>query len=127
MKIDTSPTPSPIGSSNFESIFYATHNEIPDEIDVIGTSLKGYVNATYEQLVDAFGEPMQGTDKTDFEWHVLFAEYGECTIYNWKNGPNYLGDDSIDVKAMTEWNIGGRSKMVKDGVSIATNCEVISK
>ena len=101
-----------------EPIFYATHNEI-DNIDYIGTSLKGYIVCTYEELVDAFGEPIPGEDKTDFEWHILFADEGVATVYNWKDGPNYGYD--IDPKKITEWHIGGKSRHVLDGVSKAVD------
>jgi hypothetical protein len=33
-----------------------------------------------------------------------------ATIYNWKNGPAYTGDDSIEVERIHDWNIGGHTQ-----------------
>lgn len=87
---------------------YYTHNQLP--ISSGGTSLQGYLNMTYDELTVAFGKPLtEGYDdyKSDAEWHIQFEDGLVATIYNWKNGRNYLGDEGLDYWAITDWNIGG--------------------
>ncbi len=78
-----------------------------------GTYLQGYVKATYEQLLKAFGSPhMDQCDnyKTDVEWAFKFADGTVATIYNWKNGKNYLGEEGLELNDIDEWNVGGFSQ-----------------
>ena len=89
---------------------YATHNDgYVDVHDINGTSLQGYINATYDQLVSLFGEPMDGCGyKTDCEWIVTDMDEGTIgTIYNWKNGRNYLGAQGLYPEQITRWHVGG--------------------
>lgn len=86
---------------------YATHND--QEVDIDGTHFMGYVRASYDELVSLFGQPTDSDGyKVDAEWHVLFRDGAVATIYNWKNGRNYLGEDGTPVQRITEWNVGGR-------------------
>jgi|DEB0MinimDraft_6_1074348.scaffolds.fasta_scaffold218852_1 hypothetical protein len=82
----------------------------PDEM-TFGTSLQGYITAPYAELVELFGKPHDFFDdfKCDAEWYVEFDDGTVATIYNWKNGSNYLGDDAPPVEAITSWNIGGNT------------------
>jgi hypothetical protein len=52
-----------------------------------GGSFKGYINATYSQLVEVLGKPTydkpSGDNKTQVEWVVEF-EGDIFTIYDWK-------------------------------------------
>ena len=61
-----------------------------------------------------FREPKQydfPDGKCDATWELEFG-YGEvATIYNWKNGVNYLGEDGQLTENITDWHIGGHSKM----------------
>lgn len=76
-----------------------------------GTCLQGHVEATYYELVEAFGEPMRGDGyKTQAEWVVIFTvpQHGDepdedviATIYDWKKYDQHMF-------SVTEWNIGGR-------------------
>lgn len=78
---------------------------------VSGTHLQGYIYEDYDRLVEAFGEPSEGDGyKVDAEWIIEFDDGTVATIYNWKNGRNYCGGDGLDVEAITDWHIGGRSK-----------------
>jgi hypothetical protein len=87
---------------------YYTHNQLP--IDINGTHVVGALSLRYEELVAAFGKPLPGDGyKTDAEWHVRFADGTIATIYNWKNGPAYLGLSADLVNRINEWNIGGHS------------------
>jgi hypothetical protein len=69
---------------------------------VNGTSLQGYITATYDQLVERFGQPEGGGDKTTVEWMLQFADGTVATIYDWK----------VDETptSMYNWHIGGVNK-----------------
>ena len=71
------------------------------------THLQGGFNMPYAELVRILGKPNRGTDgyKTDAEWMLNYNDV-VATIYNYKNGPNYTGEGTIE--GITEWNIGGR-------------------
>tara|TARA_R100001443_G_scaffold84559_2_gene91179 strand:+ start:729 stop:1031 length:303 start_codon:yes stop_codon:yes gene_type:complete len=78
--------------------------------NVGGTSLQGYLRASFEQLLRAFGSPhMDQCDhyKTDVEWAFRFADGTVATLYNWKNGKNYLGDEGLELNDIYTWNVGG--------------------
>ena len=47
--------------------------------------------------------------KSDVQW-AIEIDGVVATIYNWKNGPAYTGDDSIEVERIHDWNIGGHSQ-----------------
>ena len=87
------------------NIKYFTH-----DANVNGTSLRGYVQTTYHQLVATFGpEDVSGGDKTNAEWTLSFIveQDGEerevvATIYDWKNETLPLGD--------YRWHVGGHLK-----------------
>ena len=70
--------------------------------DANGTSLQGYMRATYAQLVERFGQPEGGGDKTTVEWCLKFEDGTVATIYDWKEyeTPMYEYD----------WHIGGKSE-----------------
>jgi len=89
--------------------------EIYEGGDANMTSLQGYVKASYDDLVDLFGEPTytgSGDDKVDFEW-VLTIEGPDgadvATIYNWKDYDNGLEAQS---NPFYNWHIGGHTKLV---------------
>lgn len=79
-----------------------------------GTSLMGYVKATYSEIVALFGEPHlgpSGDGKVNVEWHVEFAVHDDefetddiyvATIYDWKEAEVPIG--------AYEWHIGGHSR-----------------
>ena len=86
-----------------------------------GASFVDYLKVSYDRLVQAFGEPVIKTDeyKTDAEWHVSFYEQGSdwtgpedafVTIYNYKNGKNYLGANGLNVQDIDTWHVGAKSK-----------------
>lgn len=89
----------------------------PDEM-TFGTSLQGYITATYAELVELFGQPHDFFDdfKCDAEWYVEFDDGTVATIYNWKNGRNYCGPDAPAVEDITSWNIGGLTEAALDRV-----------
>jgi hypothetical protein len=83
---------------------YKTHNT-DKSFSIVGTSLMGYcdANTTYAELVACFGEPETDIDgeKVDAEWCIKFEDGTIATIYNYKNGRNYLGKEGMDVVDMT--------------------------
>ena len=82
--------------------------------NVGGTFLRGYIKASYEQLVKTFGEPHDPDGdnyKTDVEWAFEFADGTIATLYNWKNGKNYLGEaEGLELNDIYEWHVGGFSE-----------------
>ena len=82
--------------------------------NVGGTFLQGYIKASYEQLVKTFGEPHDPNGdnyKTDVEWAFEFADGTIATLYNWKNGKNYLGEaEGLELNDIYEWHVGGFSE-----------------
>lgn len=98
---------------------YTTHNQ-DASLDVNGTSLQGHIDAKYSELVDLFGKPFCGDNyKTDAEWIVKFADGTLSTIYNYKNGKNYCGDEGMATEQITDWHIGGETRQSLDSVQIA--------
>jgi len=75
------------------------------------TGLVGYVNTTYADLVEAFGKPLNGGDKTNSEWIIKFADGEVATIYDWKMPTTPVYD--------YEWHIGGNKASVVARVAAA--------
>jgi hypothetical protein len=85
---------------------YETHNKTAISTD--GSSLRGEVIATYKELTDLFGAPTSGDgNKVEAHWAVKFSDGTVATVYNWKDGKSYLGEQGKEVKDITEWHIGG--------------------
>ena len=84
------------------------------DIGAVGTSLKGSVTATFDQLVEKFGYPnMQNdttpqSDKVWWEWCIDFQSAdGDsyiATIYDWKE----IGPSSARTGEY-RWHVGGKS------------------
>ena len=78
-----------------------------DYPDTSGSSLKGYLNLTYEQLVDRLGEPTinepSGDNKTQVEWIVAFED-DLFTVYDWKTF-----DRDYTLNKLNRFNVGGKS------------------
>lgn len=73
------------------------------------SSQQGYITATYDELVKAFGQPEYGPDepsadeKVTCEWSIQLGGQ-ECRIYDWKE---YTG---VTPRGKYEWHIGGYDK-----------------
>ena len=78
------------------------------DADVNMTSLQGYMQAYYHQLVEVFGEPEGGGDKTTVEWCLEFEDGTVATIYDWKEYETPMGKYN--------WHIGGRNQKAVDRV-----------
>ena len=85
------------------------------DIGLLGTSLKGHITATYDELVATFGYPNIANDKTPqadkvwWEWCIDFYdeeedEYHISTIYDWKE----IGPSSSQTGEY-RWHVGGKS------------------
>jgi len=84
-----------------ETIIKATEEEI------WGTGFTGYLRATTNAIVKAFGDPNHDgsiDDKIRFDWHLkLVMEDGDVvvfTIYDWK--------DKTTFKRINDWHVGSR-------------------
>jgi len=87
--------------------------------DISGTHLQGNVGATYQELVEVFGEPTYFKEsdfftdfdnKIDAQWAIKFEDGTVATIYNYKNGLNYLGAEGKRLSQIMMWNVGGYSE-----------------
>lgn len=84
---------------------YKTHNE--RNISADRTCFQDEVITTYDKLWSLFGRPLPGDGyKVDAEWVIEFSDGVVATVYNWKNGPNYLGPGP-SVRFIDLWHIGG--------------------
>ena len=91
------------------------------DTNINGTHLQGYVQCSYDDLVNTFGKPTHegGMEtKIEVEWELTFYDPSKhfdevqiATIYNWKNGKRYCGEEEgLDPQDIKEWHIGGHSK-----------------
>lgn len=73
----------------------------------VGTSLQGYVDISYEGIIDRLGFPgrtSSGDGKITRQWTLQYGPH-VITIYDYK------GDCSFDGKT-SAWHIGGKSLRV---------------
>lgn len=85
---------------------YITHNDTDIRSD--GTHYQGSVDASYGLLCIMFGQPFSGDAyKVDAEWVIEFEDGTIATIYNYKNGINYLGVAGTPTTQISSWHIGG--------------------
>ena len=95
---------------------YVTHNQ-KEGLNPDGTYLMGYIDIEYAKLVSLLGEPTDADGhKVDAQWEIQFEDGLVATIYNWKNGKNYKGDEGLEVTEIIDWHIGGLKKEVVDRV-----------
>jgi len=89
--------------------------KLEDHSKLNGSCLQGGVRCTYKRLNEVFDFEHSAGDeyKTDAEW-AFNTPYGVITIYNYKDGYNYLGSEGTDVSEITEWHIGGFNKESAD-------------
>ena len=75
-----------------------------------GSSYMGMLgDVDYDAIVAQFGKPNVESDdlKVDAEWRIQFDDGSIATIYNYKTGKNYLGDEGNEVENIRSWHIGG--------------------
>ena len=101
----------------YNELNYITHNE--GYVDSCNTWLQGYIECSYQDLVNVFGEE-QSTNfdnyKSDAEWDIRFQDGLVATIYNYKDGKNYCGSEGLEKVDLTEWHIGGQNSEVLDRI-----------
>ena len=109
-------------SKNFmESIIAMTQThtiKINDgSTSVNGTSLKGWVITTYEDLYNVLGPSKEGSadGKTTAEWILEGADGTVATIYDWKT--------SATPKDLYHWHIGGHTSKSLDLVNSVLKIE----
>ena len=81
-------------------------------IKTSGSSLVGTIEATYEELIRAFGEPTykepSGDGKVSTEWVLEFehqdGKYVVATIYDWKM---YDNGKACRSGEKFKWHVGG--------------------
>lgn len=96
---------------------FITHNDADLEFQC--TWLQGETTATYKELTSLFGKPHEGDGyKVDAEWRIKFEDGTLATIYNWKDGKNYCGEEGTPTEQITEWHIGGTNRAAVDRVQI---------
>ena len=88
---------------------------IDKDASITGTSLQGYIEATYDDLVKAFGKPTYDStedgesDKVHTQWALEFEnEDGDMiisTIYDWKERGPFDSREASKYR----WHIGGNS------------------
>ena len=79
------------------------------DANINGTSLKGYLVASYDELVKAFGQPVFGGDKVNVVWELQYEDGTVATIYDWKEPAVPMGRYA--------WHIGGKSQAAVDLVN----------
>jgi hypothetical protein len=98
-------------------------NKLGDFGAVNGTSLQGYVTATYSQLEKLLGKPTYGPNanidgKVTCEWVLHFDDGTVVTVYDWKTY-------SKTPKGPYSWHIGGaneRAVALAQGILNADHC-----
>ena len=97
-------------------IWFKTHND-DKSISAGGTSYKGCMQISYNHLVNVLGEPSKADEyKTDAQWIIRFRDKTIATVYNYKNGKNYLGSEGTATVDILDWNIGGTTPKVMDKI-----------
>ena len=96
-----------------------------------GTSLQGHIEATYDDLVKAFGEPAFDStrdgesDKVHTEWALEFkneeGDYITATIYDWKEDSAYNSR-----VGKYRWHIGGNSYEAVEAVYDYANLKEVA-
>ena len=73
-----------------------------------GTHGIGTILAHYDDIVAVYGKPFTRLpeNKIDVQW-VIETKHGVATLYNYKDGKAYLGEKGLDIKAITQWHVGG--------------------
>ena len=96
-----------------------------DDYVPTGSCLKGHVTASYQDLVETFGEPnMDPGDKIWTEWSIEFSvpdgdldnDYHHVMIYDWKES----NPDHSRI-GRYQWHIGSKSReaiwLVRDALN----------
>ena len=84
---------------------YVTHNETPSlSGKTVGSYRVGYITASFEDLVLAFGMPRRldnTLDGTFYQWDIEFGDGTIATVYDYN-----MKQPGYDVM---DWHVGGKS------------------
>lgn len=89
--------------------------EISRDVDINMTAYEGQFDMSYAALCALIGPPTEmgsGDDKVDVTWQLKFGDGTIASIYNYKDGPAYTGEGSIED--LTDWHIGGHNSRAAD-------------
>lgn len=79
-----------------------------------GSCYRATIEASYQDLVEVWGEPGKGDGyKTEAEWVIRPTRNSVITIYNYKNSRAYDWNNP-EITAVREWHIGGHSADIVD-------------
>jgi hypothetical protein len=83
-----------------------------------GTHYIGEIYVDSKDLKNVFGMPGEGDKyKVDAEWTVEFSDGVIASIYNYKDGVNYLGRrEGLTKTKIKTWHVGGHDKRSLDNV-----------
>lgn len=87
------------------------------QIDEPGTCYQFGIIAKYADLVEKLGEPNidDDPDKVDASWSVEDDSGRRLSIWNYKNGPNYLGTRSgVSVASIENWSGWGSRELAEE-------------
>lgn len=77
-----------------------------------GTGRQLEVDMDYAEVVRLFGEPdlvdkdRESGNKVQCQW-IISTPYGIATVYNYKDGINYMGmNDGLENEQIRNWHIG---------------------
>jgi hypothetical protein len=79
---------------------FATNNTDPNGIDVTGATLQGNVKCTYDDLIHAFGGPIN--TETETAWLVRFNDFTVAKVYLPKTGLNPVTSLYWDIDGFDE-------------------------
>ncbi|MDE1901250.1 MAG: hypothetical protein KGI37_06385 [Alphaproteobacteria bacterium] len=82
----------------------------------VGTCYQGSIEASYQDLVEVWGDPEPGDKyKTEAEWVIRPTEDETITIYNYKNSRCYAHKYPV-INEVRVWHIGGRDVSAVDRI-----------
>ena len=77
--------------------------ENDDMIDFEGVDLQGYVESTYDELVDIFGDPTIGDDMTNAKWVLQFKMPLDEEGYSQKVKFEFTSEGGVGFAVMSEF------------------------
>ena len=104
----------------------------PNDLHVAGTSLRGKVMASYETLVEVFGEPnIPAGDQVWNDWGIEFEvgnpddddwDVVDVTIYDWKEP-----DADVARRGKYMWHVGAKTHLGVELVYAALGDEILKR
>lgn len=83
--------------------------------EMSGAASRGYIDTSYSNIKAKLGEPelLDEGFKSDAEWDLKFKDGTVISIYNYKDGKNYLGSKGKSKSDITDWHVGGKGQVMK--------------